>query len=126
MTSSPLSPRVAAFIRENVQALLQLEALLLVVESRERPRSAEDLSAEMYVPAAALAGWLDEFALRGFCVAQQDGYRAPEDKDRYELLMEVAEAYLRRPVSMGRLIFGSAREDLTSLAEAFRLRKKGS
>jgi len=123
VTGSPVPPPVVAFIREHVRSLLQLEALLLVFESGERSRSAADLSSEMYVPVQALAGWLDEFADNGFCVHDDLGYRGPVDPDTFRLLGEVAEAYVRRPVSVGRLIFGSARDDLVELSDAFRLRK---
>ena len=123
MTGSPLPPSVVAFIKEHVRSLLQLEALLLVFESGERSRSAADLSSEMYVPVQALAGWLDEFAEHDYCVHDELGYRGPVDPKTYALLVEVAEAYVRRPVSVGRLIFGSARDDLVELSDAFRLRK---
>jgi len=123
MTGSSLPPQVVAFIKEHVRSLLQLEALLLVYESGERSRTAADLSAEMYVPVKALEGWLDEFAANGFCVHDEQGYRGPTDHGTYELLAEVSEAHVRRPVSVGRLIFGSARDDLVELSDAFRLRK---
>lgn len=123
MTVSPLPSHVVAFVRDNIRSLLQLESLLLVFEGRERPRTAADLSAEMYVPVEALTSWLDEFAQKGFCTRNGDTYCGPEDPSTYRLLTQVAEAYLRRPVSVGRLVFGASRDDLVELSDAFRLRK---
>jgi hypothetical protein len=124
VTSSPLPPIVVDFVETHIRSLLQLESLLLVFESRDRPRTAADLSAEMYVPVDALTSWLDEFVRDGLCSHGADGYHAADDLVVHELLEEVAQAYVRRPVSMGRLIFGSARDDLVQLSDAFRLRKE--
>jgi hypothetical protein len=124
MSTSPLSDDVVAFVKAHVRSLLQLEALLLVLESRDRRRTLADLSAEMYVPVGALQGWLDGYAQNGWCTHDDDGYGPPEDAECYRILTQVSDAYVRRPVSVGRLIFGSSRDDLVSLADAFRLRKE--
>ena len=126
MTSSvpPLPPRVVAFIREHVSSLLQLESLLLVVESGRQTRTAADVSAQMYLPEATVAQWLDGYVDLGFCERSDDGYRLPDDAATYELLAEVADTYVRRKVSVGRLVFGPPVEDpKIALADAFRLRR---
>ena len=120
----PLPPRVVAFIRDHVSSLLQLEALLLVVESGRQLRSAADVSAQMYLPQATVAQWLDQYVAKGFCDKDGDAYRVPDDAATYELLAEVADTYVRRKVSVGRLVFGPPVEDpKIALADAFRLRK---
>lgn len=124
MSASPLSAEVVAFVRAHVRSLLQLEALLLVLESRDRRRTLDDLAAEMYVPVGALQGWLDGYAQDGWCTRDECGYGPPTDAEQYRILTAVSDAYVRRPVSVGRLIFGSSRDDLVSLADAFRLRKE--
>ena len=121
---TPLSSRVVDFLHGHITSLLQLEALLLVVQSRGTPRTAQEISAEMYVPSEAVGMWLKEFADSGFCAPGERGYSAPESEHTSALLAEVEDAYLRRPVSVGRVIFGSTRDDLASLSEAFRLRKE--
>lgn len=126
MTESvaPLPPRVVDFVRAHVTSLLQLEALLLVFENGRRSRSAAQLSGEMYVPASALAGWLDGFVAAGFCERTAEGYRLPDSETVYELLSEVADCYVRRRISLGRLVFGAPGEDArASFSDAFRLRK---
>ena len=127
MTSQvpPLPPRVVAFVQAHVSSMLQLEALLLVVETGRRARSARDLSAEMYLPEATVERWLAEYASLGFCTRDEDGgYRVPDDADIYELLAEVADTYVRRKVSISRLVFGALTEDpKIKLADAFRLRR---
>lgn len=124
MSGTPLSGSVIGFLNDHITSLLQLEALLLVVQAGGIPRVPEDISAEMYVPADAVAEWLAELAAAGFCAEDDRGYRCPQDPAKQDLLSEVAEAYVRRPVSVGRLIFGCARDDLASFSEAFRLRKQ--
>jgi hypothetical protein len=120
----PLPPRVVEFIRAHVSSLLQLEALLLIVESGRRSRSAADVSAQMYLPAATVAQWLDGYVDLGFCERDGDAYRVPDDAATYDLLTEVADTYVRRKVSVGRLVFGPPVDDpKIALADAFRFRK---
>jgi len=126
MTSSmpPLPPRVVEFVRAHVSSLLQLEALLLIVESGRKQRTAADVSAEMYLPEATVAQWLDGYVDLGFCDRVDDAYRLPDDAAIFDLLTEVADTYVRRKVSVGRLVFGPPVEDpKIALADAFRLRK---
>jgi hypothetical protein len=122
-----LPARVVAFVRQHVSSLLQLEALLLVFEGGQRTRSAADVSAEMYLPAGVVEAWLVEYTEAGFCEHTPNGYRLRDDPEVYDLLAEVADTYIRRKVSIGRLVFGPPTEDpKISLAEAFRLRKDDS
>lgn len=120
----PLPPRVVAFIRAHVSTLLQLESLLLIVESGRHTRTAADVSTEMYLPEVTVAKWLDQYTELGFCERDGDGYRVPDDAAVYELLAEVADTYVRRKVSVGRLVYGPLIEDpKIALADAFRIRK---
>lgn len=120
----PLPPRVVEFLRAHVSSLLQLEALLLIVESGRQPRTAADVSAQMYLPEATVAQWLDGYVDTGFCERDGDAYLVPDDAATYELLVEVSDTYVRRKVSVGRLVFGPPVEDpKIALADAFRLRK---
>lgn len=121
---SPLPPRVVEFIARYITSLLQLEALLLVFEGGRQTRTAAELAAEMYVPTSALAGWLDEFVALGFCEKQGDEYCLPDSPEVYDLLSEVADAYVRRRISVSRLVFGqSARDARSAFSEAFRIQK---
>jgi hypothetical protein len=120
----PLPTRVVAFIREHVTSLNQLEALLLVFEAGRRARPAADISAEMYLPEPVVAAWLTGFVQTGLCEETPDGFRLPDDAATYDLLAEVADTYVRRKVSVGRLIYAPAADDpKISLADAFRLRR---
>lgn len=120
----PLPPRVVEFIARHITSLLQLEALLLVFEGGRRTRTAEQLSAEMYVPAGAMTGWLDGFVEAGFCERADGAYCMPESEQVYELVAEVAECYLRRRISVSRLVFGAtARDARAAFSDAFRIQK---
>ena len=124
-SGAPLPPRVVAFVRGHISSLLQLEALLLFVESGRDSRSATQLAGDMYVPVSALQTWLDGFVAGGFLeLAEDGGYRLPDSEDVSALLHEVADAYVRRRISLGRLIFSPPETDSrTSFSDAFRLRK---
>lgn len=123
--TDPLSPRVVSFVRSHITSLLQLEALLLVFEAGQRSLSALQLSKQMYVPESVLTQWLEGFATVGLCERSDDGFRLPDSPPVYELLAEVADCYLRRRISLSRVVFESSRaEQRTSLSEAFRLRKE--
>ena len=125
--SDPLSPRVVDFVHEHITSLLQLEALLLVFEAGGAGVSAERLSAQMYAPVAVLTQWLDGFVGAGLLDRGEDGYRLPESPEVFQLLSEVAECYVRRRISLSRVIFGAGRperpDQRTRLSDAFRLRK---
>ena len=120
----PLPPRVVEFVARNITSLLQLEALLLVFEGGRRTRTASDLAAEMYVPASALTGWLDGFVATGFCERVAGEYCLPDNQEVYDLLAEVADCYVRRRISVSRLVFGdSARNARAAFSDAFRIQK---
>jgi hypothetical protein len=120
---APLPEAVVEFVHAHITSLLQLEALLLVFEGGQRTRSVAQLASEMYVPAAAIASWLEEFANRGFCERVDDGYRLPDDERVYQLLALVADCYVRRRISLSTLIFSRRDDPKASFADAFRIRK---
>jgi hypothetical protein len=115
---------VVTFLRGHISSLLQLEVLLLVAEADE-PRPAADLATEMYLAEAVVTEWLDTFTAKGFCKFYEDeGYRGLKIPAVAELLQDVADTYVRRKVTVGRLILGATGPDpKTSLADAFRLRR---
>lgn len=121
----PIPAHVVTFLRDHISSLLQLEVLLLVAEADE-PRSAASLAAEMYLSEAVVTEWLDTFTAKGFCKYYEDqGYRGLKILAVAELLQDVADAYVRRKVTVGRLIHGAPRPDpKASLADAFLLRRE--
>lgn len=121
--ADPLSPEVVAFVRTHVDSLLQLEALLLVFESGREARSAESLSAQMYAPAGVVSQWLDRFVQTELLERIEGGYRTRDTPAVQELLDAVADAYVRRRISLQRLVFARPSSPAASFAEAFRFRK---
>ncbi len=76
------------------------------------------------MPASALTGWLDGFVSTGFCERVGDEYCLPDSQDVYELLAEVADCYVRRRISVSRLVFGAtARDARAAFSDAFRIQK---
>lgn len=120
----PIPAHVVTFLRDHISSLLQLEVLLLVAEADE-PRAARALAADMYLAEAVVAEWLHTFTAKGFCQYYEDeGYRGLKIPAVAELLLDVADTYIRRKVTVGRLIHGAPEPDpKVSLAEAFRLRR---
>jgi hypothetical protein len=121
----PLSPEVVAFVRGHITSLLQLETLLLVFEAGQRPLTAQSVAAQMYLSPAVVEQWLVDFAAAGLTQQGADGFTLADSADVYNVLSEVADAYVRRRISLSRLVFESFRPDpKTSLSDAFRLRKE--
>jgi len=118
----PLPQPVVDFITRHISSLLQLEALLLVFAAGQRTRTAAQLSAQTCVPVGALAGWLDEFVEDGFCARLDDKYHLPDSREVDVLLALVADCYVRRRISLGRLIVTPRyRDPNTSFSDTFRL-----
>lgn len=121
----PLSPQVVDFVHGHITSLLQLETLLLVFESGQRPLTAESVAAQMYLSPAVVEQWLVDFSKAGLTQQGSDGFVLAESPEVYNVLSEVADAYVRRRISLSRLVFESFRPDpKTTLSDAFRLRKE--
>ena len=123
---APLPPHVVTFLRSHVTSLLQLETLLLVFEAGRRPVTADNVAAQMYLGPSVVRQWLEEFTLSGFAQSTADGYVLADSRDVFDLLTDVADAYLRRRIALGRVIFASAshRDSRMKLSDAFLLRKE--
>ena len=123
---SPLPPHVVTFLRANITSLLQLETLLLVFEAGRRPVSADDVASQMYLGPSVVRQWLEEFTHSGFAQSTPEGYVLADSREVFDLLSDVADAYLRRRIALGRVIFASSshRDARMKLSDAFLLRKE--
>jgi hypothetical protein len=116
---------VVGFIRSHITSLLQLETLLLVYEAGQRPLTAESVATQMYLSPAVVEQWLVDFTDAGLTQRGPEGCTLADSAEVYNVLTEVADAYVRRRISLSRLVFESFRPDpKTSLSDAFRLRKE--
>lgn len=121
--AEPLPPHVIAFVEAHVTSLLQLETLLLVFESGQRPVTADRVAAQMYLGARVVKQWLDGFTAAGLAARTAEGYVLADSPAVYDILSDVADTYLKRRISLSRILFESPRRDpKTSLSDAFRLR----
>lgn len=121
----PLSADVVAFLDAHIFTLAQLEVLLVVHASGGTSRPIEELARELYVPAASLRPWLEDFVADGLLSTDGAGaYVArTDDVGVQATLDQVADTYSRRKVSVARHVYSTKEDPAVRLAEAFRFRK---
>lgn len=130
MSGGPVSPEVARFIAEHIDAAEQLEILLLLHREPEREWTARDVSQAIYTVPASATLRLEGLAAAGF--AESTGgadprYRfSPRSAQLRQQVDMLAEAYRADRVAVIKLIFSRPPDPVQSFADAFRLRGKGS
>lgn len=116
---------MAAFLRDNLDSVEQLEILLLLRLQRERAFTAEDLAREMRTSAGSAAMRLDGLSRRGLVKAtsasDEPAYTYDDRED--PAVAALATAYLTRRFAVIEAIAGNPNAKIHLFAEAFRLRK---
>jgi predicted ArsR family transcriptional regulator len=122
---------VARFLREDVESVRQLDALLLLSADAARPWRAEQVSGELRCGLGWTVQQLEDLAAKGLVehTAGQDGqpaYRyAPRDHGLQTIVATVTELYQRRKTAVISLIFGEpSRDSARAFSDAFRLRRE--
>ena len=120
-----LPPEVVGFLDEHIFSLSQLEVLLLVREAAPASRTAAELSAVAHLPERSITPWLEAFVDRGLLATDGRGGFCAADLDpaAREVLDAVADAYVRRRVSVSRHVYASREDPARRFADAFRFRK---
>jgi hypothetical protein len=129
MTGS-LSTAVAAFVRNSLSSVEELELLLLIQGSHERTWTAEAIAKELGSTTESIASRLIRFITLGIVLPSgtegQAAFRySPKDAMFDGLLHEVALAYRQRRIAMIALIYEHPNDTLHLFSDAFRLRKDG-
>jgi hypothetical protein len=131
---SPVRPRVAQFIDERIDSVMQLETLLLLASQREVVWSPDTLAQQLRVDpawveaqlramtAAGLLETVDGGALQAAAAAAQFRY-APKSPELAATVDELARAYADRRVTVIGMIFSKPLDKIRSFADAFRFRK---
>jgi hypothetical protein len=121
---------VARFLREDVESVRQLDALLLLAEDARRPWRSEEVSGELRCGLAWTVQQLEDLTAKGLLehsagVGGEPAYRyAPSDHRLQAIVATVAELYQRRKTKVIALIFGeSSRDSARAFSDAFRLRR---
>jgi len=116
------------FILENIDSVPQLEALVLLWNSRPVAWSCEELASRLYLPAEKVANLLQEL-VRLQLIARLDG---PPQKYAYfplsdqqnEMMRVVDSAYRRDLVRISTMIHSKASPGVREFARAFRFKKE--
>jgi predicted ArsR family transcriptional regulator len=121
----PSDADVIQFILDQIESVPQLEALLLLRNTRPRKWTIDELSKRLYISRDAVRLLLEDLA-RKHLVLLESGesayyYSAPEEQDR--LIGVVDETYRRQIVRISQLIHSKPSAALRDFARAFRFTK---
>ncbi|HEU4983208.1 MAG TPA: hypothetical protein VFT88_11055 [Acidobacteriaceae bacterium] len=116
------------FILENIDSVPQLEALVLLWNSRPVAWSCEELASRLYLPAEKVAGLLQGL-VRLRLVARLDGPPQkyayfPLSDEQNEMMRVVDSAYRRDLVRISTMIHSKASPAVREFARAFRFKKE--
>lgn len=112
------------FIREYVDTVPQLEALLLLWNSRPLPWTIADVAERLYVNEETARDVLHDLCKRGFLACLEERYvyvSASEEQNR--ILDAVDDTYRRELVPVSSMIHSKASRAVRDFARAFRLTK---
>lgn len=124
---APLSREVDEFIRDEIDTIPHLEALLLVWNSRPKQWTIDEMTAELYVDSAASKSILQSLARRGLLALESgapERYRyASVSLSRDSIVEAVDAAYRNDLIRISRMIHSNAARTIRDFAEAFRFKK---
>ncbi len=114
---------VDAFIREKIDTVPHLEALLLLWESRPRQWSEAELAGRLFVPPDTVRRIMRDLAVHGLIAAKRGpapvyGYRSRSAAGD-QLLEEMAAIYRQELVRISNLIHSKAPSAVREFARAF-------
>lgn len=119
----PTSADVDQFILEEIDTVPQLEALLLLWNSRPRTWALAELSASLYISTEATLAILEPLQRRGLISLDEKGGSAYSSSHRDPLIAAVDRTYRRELVRISRMIHSNASAAVREFARAFRLKK---
>jgi DNA-binding IclR family transcriptional regulator len=115
--------QVDQFIREEIDSVPHLEALLLFWRRRPHRWSVEEMSRSLYISVEATHTILQELRQRGM-VTLEDGVYSYDSGFRHGNLMEeVDRTYRRELVRLSRMIHSKASPAVREFARAFKFKK---
>ena len=117
---------VEQFLRDQIDTVPHLEALLLLWNSRPKPWSVEDVAEGLFVPPKAAKDVLDDLARLGLIAAASGSaatYHYEPQPDRDRIVDAVHSTYRRELIRVSRLIHSKPSAAVREFARAFRLKK---
>ncbi len=117
---------VEQFLREQIDTIPHLEALLLLWGSRPKSWSAKDMAEGLFVATPIAGEILDDLVRQGL-IAPAPGpvttYHYEPQPDRDQIVASVESTYRRELIRVSRLIHSKPSAAVREFARAFRLKK---
>jgi hypothetical protein len=118
----PNGGEVDQFILQEIDTVPQLEALLLLWNSRPRSWTLEELASSLYISAQATLAIVEPLERRGLVFSTESHY-SYLSSHRDALIAAVDRTYRRELVRVSRMIHSNASAAVREFARAFRLKK---
>jgi hypothetical protein len=116
---------VRRFIASHIVSVAQLEVLLLLRAAADKEWTADEVARALVTQPEASAGWLENLAAHELAAGREGRYRYDPPSAEVERTVDaLAESYATYRVAVISLIFARPSERVTSLADAFRLRRR--
>ncbi|HLH06635.1 MAG TPA: hypothetical protein VKW78_05325 [Terriglobales bacterium] len=125
-TEQELRKQVDQFILDEIDSVPQLEALLLIWNTRPKRWSIEEMGRSLYVKPDAAERILQDLANRSFVSVEQQSaafYYESRSAERDELLSSVDRIYRQEIVRISTMIHAKASPAIRDFARAFRFTK---
>jgi len=118
---------IRQFILQNIDSIVQLEALLLLRVNRGLEWNADAVARRLYIKAEETLPWLERLCADGYLVLDSGNpsvYRyQPRSAELGQMIDRLADVYARHLVPVTHLIHSKPRTRVQEFADAFRLRK---
>lgn len=125
--SGQAGPEVDQFLRDEIDTVPHLEALLLLWNGRPKPFSVTLMAERLFLATEAAKEILDDLARGGLIEADpgaEEMYHYESEPERDRLLGAVDFTYRRELIRVSRLIHSKPSAAVREFARAFRLKKE--
>jgi predicted ArsR family transcriptional regulator len=129
MEGDGLPDDVLRFLRDRIDSVPHLEALLLLWERPERSWTREEMAARLYLSGEAAAQLMEDLARHELVEAASESprtYRYAGAWDEGGLMAKVAATYSRQLVTVAQLLHAKASPGVREFARAFQIKKDRS
>ena len=128
MTDDGIPPEVKTFLADNIDSVVQLEALLLLHAKPEQSFTPAELAKELRIDAAWAEPNLKQLCARHILACNETSgaryHYSPGTEELKRTIGALDDCYATRRVSVIALIFSKPPSPLQHFADAFRIRKE--
>ena len=119
-------PDVDHFLKDQIDTVPHLEALLLLWNSRPKPWSAQEMAKDLYLTPEAARDILDDLVRRRLIQPVSPGaqtYRYEPEPSQDQLMAALDSTYRRELIRITRLIHSKPSAAIRAFARAFRIKQ---